>query len=183
MITSHYPILFVGGTRSGKSSLAQSWAESLSSNPIFIATLQVMDFEMRERVKLHQEQRGQRFALVEEPLALNERLASFLSHEATTILIDCISTWVTNLLMANLTDQEIEAKVLKLAEIIKLAKFPLGLVTCETGLGVVPVSSLGRRFRDLLGTTNQILAKAVKTVVLVSCGLPLVLKGNFKVDA
>ena len=94
------------------------------------------------------------------------------------VLFDCVSLWVANLMAADMTENDILDRVDALAASIVDYPLPLALVSAEAGLGMVAMSSLGRRFQDTLGLANQALARECDTVLFVSCGLPLVLKGR-----
>ena len=94
------------------------------------------------------------------------------------VLLDCVSLWVANLMAADMTERDILDRVEALAASIEAYPLPLALVSVEAGLGMVAMSSLGRRFQDTLGLANQALARVCGTVLFVSCGLPLVLKGQ-----
>ncbi|WP_298030612.1 bifunctional adenosylcobinamide kinase/adenosylcobinamide-phosphate guanylyltransferase [uncultured Desulfovibrio sp.] len=183
-------VFFVGGTRSGKSGLAQRWAEAQASRRLFLATCRVEDndVEMAARVARHQAGRGAGWFCVEEPLdpltVLKGVLAGSSGQDgdaAGVTLLDCVSLWVANLLAVGLTPEEIQTRVAALA--VGLADEPGGrvrpmaLVSAETGLGIVPSTPLGRVYRDVLGLANQTLAGVCTHVVFVSCGLPLALKG------
>ncbi|MBQ9536820.1 MAG: bifunctional adenosylcobinamide kinase/adenosylcobinamide-phosphate guanylyltransferase [Desulfovibrionaceae bacterium] len=174
-------ILFVGGTRSGKSALAQKWAEAVGTKRLFIATLRVRDWEMQKRVQKHQEERGANWALCEIDHNLEQRVEEIVTQAdpPQVLLLDCVSTWITNLLEDGCQEDTIYTQVRSFARIVAAAHVACGVVTTEVGLGVVPMTPLGRQFRDVLGQANQILAASMPNVVLVSCGLPLVLKGYF----
>ena len=169
-------VLVLGGTRSGKSRYAQQLAESWWPRPLYLATAEVLDAEMAARVQLHQQQRGARWACVEEALDV----AGAITHTAPDrdgILIDCVTIWLTNVL---LKEGEAAVQTRKDALLAALAATPRDviLVSNEVGMGVVPESKLGRQFRDLQGWVNQDLAAAADTVVFVIAGLPLSLKGQ-----
>ncbi|MEN8140536.1 MAG: bifunctional adenosylcobinamide kinase/adenosylcobinamide-phosphate guanylyltransferase [Thermodesulfobacteriota bacterium] len=167
---------YVGGCRSGKSRLAEGWVASSASSPTYIATLQAGgDAEMEERIRMHRQSRGQGWHLVEEPLEVAEVLTAN-PHASDLILIDCLTLWLTNLLMARRTNEEVEAQVAKLCLAIRQSEVSLVLVANEVGLGIVPESGLARRFRDLAGWTNQQVAMVCDEVFFVAAGLPLTLK-------
>lgn len=176
-------ILFVGGTRSGKSGLAQKWAEQQSTKRIFVATLLVRDKEMLERVQMHQLARGSSWAVVEVEINLLETLHNICckNTEKQVIIVDCISTWITNMLEAGLAEDDITTQTQALSTFLQETRTPIAVVTTETGLGIVPSTALGRKFRDILGKTNQILAAGCTNVIFVSCGLPLTLKGHYAI--
>jgi adenosyl cobinamide kinase/adenosyl cobinamide phosphate guanylyltransferase len=168
-------ILVTGGCRSGKSRHAQQWAERRSLRRMFLATARVTDEEMAERIRRHQEVRGEGWTTVEEPLLVPEAVLEH-GRGAPVILIDCITLWVSNLLMEGLSDKEILRRVNDLIQILARRECSLAMVTNEVGWGVVPENHLGRRFRDLAGFINQHLAASADRVVLMAAGLPLVLK-------
>ncbi len=170
-------ILVTGGARSGKSSFAQSLAEQLPGPRAYLATAQVLDQEMRERVARHQAQRGREWqATIEEPYDLSSALKQAASR-CPVILVDCITLWLTNLLLASRKQSDpVLQKVDQLATQLSGCPASVIMVTNEVGQGIVPEHPLARQFRDLAGLANQKLAAACDTVYLVSCGLPLKLK-------
>jgi len=139
---------------------------------------------MAARIALHKQERGQGWRCLEEPLDPAGALASLMSavqpdsNGPGVVLFDCVSLWVANLMAADMTEKDILDRVDALAASIAAYPLPLALVSVEAGLGMVAMSSLGRRFQDTLGLANQALARACGTVLFVSCGLPLVLKGQ-----
>ena len=177
-------ILFVGGTRSGKSGLAQRWAEAQALQRLYLATGRADDEEMAARIARHRQERGEGWQCLEEALDPAGALASLTdaprpgSSAPGVVLFDCVSLWVANLMAADLAEKDILERVEALAASIAACPLPLALVSAEAGLGMVAMSSLGRRFQDTLGLANQALARACETVLFVSCGLPLVLKGQ-----
>lgn len=181
--------LFVGGTRSGKSALAQQWVEGHASGGnarlLYVATCRVEDDEMAARVALHRQKRGPSWTVCEEALDPLGAVSKCLAAPPDTpqdrpcaILLDCISLWVANLLAAGLDSEAIAARVQTLAQGLASCGLPCALVSAEVGMGLVPTSALGRQYRDILGETNQILAAVCDSVVFVTCGLPLVIKGK-----
>lgn len=172
-------LLVLGGCRSGKSRYAEEWINSRFARKLFIATLAATDndTEMQARIALHRKRRDAAWQTVEEPLQLAATLDRH-QNQTDVILIDCLSMWISNCLFAEMDDPAIEQQVAELAETIRTLAVPVVLVANEVGLGVVPDNPLGRRFRDLAGWTNQQLAAACDTVVLVTAGLPLTLKNN-----
>lgn len=174
-------VFFVGGTRSGKSALAQAWAEAQAAQRLFVATCQVEDAEMGERVARHQAARGEGWQCQEEALDPLSVLRTFWAGEygAGVALLDCVSLWVANLLAQHQGSAGVMDAIGALAQALRAnrAGLPVALVSSETGQGIVPLSPLGRLYRDTLGMANQMLASACDQVVLVICGLPLALKG------
>ena len=179
-------LLFVGGTRSGKSGMAQRWAEAQAPQRLYLATGRADDAEMAARIARHKAERGSGWLCSEQPLDPAAELAEVAqvaaegagTGTAGVVLFDCVSLWVANLMAADMTEQEILDRVDALAAVIANYPLPLALVSVEAGLGMVAMSSLGRRFQDTLGLANQALARVCDTVLFVSCGLPLVLKGQ-----
>ena len=131
------------------------------------------DLELHERIKLHQQRRGDSWQLIEEP----QDICAVLSKpESDVFLIDCLTMWLTNLLLADLTDQDVRIKVAELIKCITDCSASVVMVSNEVGLGIVPDSALGRRFRDLAGWLNQQVAEVSQRVIFVAAGLPQVLK-------
>lgn len=163
--------LVLGGAASGKS----KYAESLCASPrAYVATAQGFDDEMRSKVSKHQRQRGADWITVEQPLDLVRALIEAES-KASTILVDCLTLWLTNLVMH---ERDAAAEVSMLLEQLMVMKAKVVIVSNELGLGVVPEHGLTRRFRELHGVMNQRMAEVADTVVFVVAGLPQVLKGS-----
>ncbi|MEG6504317.1 bifunctional adenosylcobinamide kinase/adenosylcobinamide-phosphate guanylyltransferase [Nitratidesulfovibrio sp. 1201_IL3209] len=179
-------ILFTGGCRSGKSGLAQRWVESLGPSRVYIATGAARDAEMAERVRRHQAARGAGWRTVEEPLDVCAALRGCMGQGAgqsvtarpNGVLLDCVTLWLTNRMLADHDDAAILRGVKDLAALLRASTVPVAVVTNEVGWGVVPETPLGRRFRDLSGEANQLLASACTGVVLAVSGLPLAVKGG-----
>lgn len=172
-------VLFVGGTRSGKSDLAQRYAEGVGPQRAFIATALVRDDETRARMERHQALRGQGWDCVEAPLDIVQALQECAaSGHYSVALIDCITFWLCNLQEQGRSAPQILDAVRALAAWLPQAPLPVALVTSEIGQGLVPSTALGRWFRDVAGEANQLLAAACPHVLLIQCGLPLALKGR-----
>lgn len=170
-------VLYLGGCRSGKSRLAEAYCRSLYKVRIYVATMTITgDEEMNHRIELHKSQRGDQWQLVEEPYELGAVLQT--AKPGGVVLVDCLTMWLTNLLLADRTDAEIENEVEELCKILAKPSCSIVLVANEVGLGIVPESALARRFRDLAGWTNQQVAATCKQVYFVAGGLPMVLKGG-----
>lgn len=169
-------VLVTGGARSGKSAYAQQLAEQLPGPRLYLATAEVRDREMAARVARHQRQRGPGWQTLEEP----RELAAALRRSAAgfgVILVDCITLWLTNLFFASGEDPDsVLREVERLAACLECCPVPVIMVTNELGQGIVPENPLARRFRDLAGRGNQLLAAACREVYLVCCGLPLKIK-------
>jgi len=165
-------LFVIGGARSGKSRYAQARAEAMGLAPLYIATAQAFDDEMHDRIARHQSDRGDQWQTVEAPLDLAQAIADH-GHPERVLLVDCLTLWVTNLMLA---DQHIPAALGGLANAITQAKGPVILVSNEVGWGIVPENALARRFRDEAGLANQQVASVADEVQLVCAGLNLRLK-------
>lgn len=167
--------LVLGGARSGKSAFAERLVlEAGSVTPHYIATAQAWDAEMTARIARHKADRaGAGWITLEAPLALTETLASV--PDTAPVLIDCLTLWLSNQL---LTGADLKEAATGLATAIAARQAPVVAVANEVGLGIVPETALGRRFRDAAGRLNQRLAAQAGRVVFVAAGLPLALKGS-----
>lgn len=163
--------LVLGGARSGKSRYAESLAAPFPSRA-YVATAQGNDDEMLRRIGHHQERRGLDWNTKEAPLDLASALET---TGEDFILIDCITLWISNLLLAQ---REIVPEVETLCSMLNRHKSRIVIVSNEVGQGIVPDNALARRFRDEQGLANQRLAQTAHEVVLVVAGLPLVLKSG-----
>ncbi|MBP5075847.1 bifunctional adenosylcobinamide kinase/adenosylcobinamide-phosphate guanylyltransferase [Pseudomonas chlororaphis] len=168
--------LILGGARSGKSRLAEKLAGESGLAVTYIATSQALDGEMNQRIAHHRERRPAEWALIEEPLELARVLREAASAERC-LLVDCLTLWLTNLLLledAKRLASEREALLQCLASLPGEIIF----VSNETGMGVVPLGELTRRYVDEAGWLHQALAERCQRVVLTVAGLPLTLKGT-----
>lgn len=168
--------LILGGARSGKSRLAEERALASGLEVIYVATSQPRDAEMSERVAHHRARRPAGWGLVEEPLAL----AAVLEREAgpsRVLLIDCLTLWLTNLLL-NEEGRYLEREIEALLDILPRLPGQVLLVSNETGMGVVPLGELTRRYVDEAGRLHQALARLSDRVTLCVAGLPMTLKGE-----
>ncbi|MEM8709614.1 MAG: bifunctional adenosylcobinamide kinase/adenosylcobinamide-phosphate guanylyltransferase [Planctomycetota bacterium] len=152
-------VLVGGGARSGKSSFAEARALSYGGRPIYVATAQAFDDEMRERILLHQRSRGDRFQLRECPMELASTLEEIDAIGAPAVLVDCLTLWMSNLLCADLGDDEVEARSAELVATLQSLRTPVVVVSNEVGLGIVPNAPMARRFRDLVGRLHQRIAE------------------------
>ncbi|WDQ97551.1 bifunctional adenosylcobinamide kinase/adenosylcobinamide-phosphate guanylyltransferase [Devosia sp. J2-20] len=168
-------VLVLGGARSGKTAFGESLALRSGSTPAYLATAEVLDGEMRDRVASHQAGRAGQFATIEEPLALSKTLLKAArSHDV--ILVDCLTLWITNLLVSG---DNVAAQVEKLGQTLgQLQDTRVILVSNEVGLGIVPDNAMARTFRDLAGSAHQRLAEICDDVYFVVAGLPMTLKGE-----
>lgn len=163
----------LGGARSGKSRYAEQLAHSSGLERHYLATSQIFDEEMRERIALHREQRGPDWVTHEEPLLLVEKLASIQSAQRV-VLVDCLTLWLTNLMMA---EMDIAAESRRFVDQLASGEGHLIFVSNEVGLGIVPENRMARQFRDHAGRLHQMLAEQADEVFFVAAGLPLRMKG------
>lgn len=164
--------LLLGGARSGKSRLGERLA-ALAANPIYVATAHAGDGEMAARIAAHRERRGPRWSLIEEKFDLTGVIAREAASDRA-VLVDCLTLWLTNLIM---DDRDWRAAAQALCGALGAAAGPVIFISNEVGLGVVPETPLGRRFRDDAGALNQQIAALCGRVAFVAAGLPLMLKG------
>ena len=167
-------VLVGGGARSGKSAFALRRAEALGARRVFVATARRLDVEMEDRIARHVTERAGRFDTVEEPVEVPERLASLEGYDVA--VIDCLTLWLSNLLVDGLAADAIERRVEDLARAVEAARCHAVLVTNEVGMGVHPETVLGRTFRDLAGRAHQRLARAADEIHFAVLGTLLRLK-------
>lgn len=170
--------LILGGARSGKSRLAEQKAKDSGLSVTYVATAQAYDDEMRERIQHHQADRPTDWGLVEEPLYLADRLVQ-IDQANQLILVDCMTLWMSNLLLNEQKDFQSQ-QCQKLLEVLPTLKSEIILVSNETGLGVVPMGQLSRKFVDESGRLHQQLGQIADDVVFCVAGFPMVLKGESK---
>ncbi|MEL7468966.1 MAG: bifunctional adenosylcobinamide kinase/adenosylcobinamide-phosphate guanylyltransferase [Pseudomonadota bacterium] len=161
--------LVLGGARSGKS--ARALALAVAAPKTFVATAEAIDGEMSERIALHQAERGADWSLIEAPLDI---VSAVESHSHGTLLIDCLTIWLNNLMYH---DRDVAVETGRLINALKAASAPMVLVSNEVGLSIAPENALARRFRDAQGRLNQQVAAVVDRVEFIAAGLPMVLKG------
>lgn len=166
--------LILGGVRSGKSAFAEERVEEFSKPVCYVATSQVWDESMANRVELHQQRRPDSWHLIEEPIELAKVLES-LNSPNQAIIVECFSLWLSNLLCLE-DDARFNEQKTALLHIIEHFQGDLVLVSSEVGLGMMPMNELARRFADEAGELNQVLAKLCDNVTLVAAGLPMPLK-------
>jgi adenosylcobinamide kinase/adenosylcobinamide-phosphate guanylyltransferase len=166
-------ILVGGGTRSGKSDFALARARRLGSRRLFVATAQAGDDEMRCRIDRHRRTRGDDFRTLEEPLAVPEVIGRE-GHDV--VVLDCLTLWLANLLLAGEGPDAVRRRVEDLAEVLDRRPAHAVVVTSEVGLGLVPETPLGRTFRDVTGLAHQRLAGLADEVYFGVLGVLLRLK-------
>lgn len=178
--------LVLGGDRSGKSSWAEQLALRSESDPLrryYLATGEAFDEEMKARIALHRQRRGEQFVTIEEPVHLGRVLVETLAP-AQVILVECLTTWLGNLSYraesaTNASDGDSYEEVEELLRVLATPRAAhVILVSSELGLGLVPADAASREFRDRSGRLNERVAALADNVYLVVAGLPLVLKGQ-----
>jgi adenosylcobinamide kinase / adenosylcobinamide-phosphate guanylyltransferase len=170
-------IFITGGCRSGKSRFAFDHANRGYSDKIFLATSEILDDEMALRVENHKRVRGPEWRTIEEPVEIVDAIGQS-GKEGSLILLDCITLWISNLLIRWDDDPRILDEVSRLIKSLQESPASFLIVSNEVGMGIVPVEPLGRRFRDLAGAANQKIAHAADTVVFMVSGIPIFLKGE-----
>jgi len=165
--------LVLGGARSGKSRYAEELTKPAGAKAIYIATAQALDEEMRRRIAAHRARRDQAWTTVEAPLELVHALGAL--DPGGPALVDCLTLWLSNVMLAK---RDLVRECDGLIAALRACAAPVVAVSNEVGLGIVPGTTLGRAFRDAQGILNQRVAALADRVVLMSAGLPLVLKGG-----
>lgn len=171
-------VLILGGCRSGKSHYALELAAQWNAKrKLFVATCIPHDEEMKNRIAQHQAERSSSWTTLEEPLNVPEIIRTE-SRQQDLILVDCLTLWVSNLMMETDPSAQIDEYIERLSLAIESVRCPLLLVANEVGMGIVPENPLARRFRDVAGLVNQRVAQVVDHVVLSVAGIPLPVKGG-----
>jgi adenosylcobinamide kinase/adenosylcobinamide-phosphate guanylyltransferase len=173
MILSGKTALVLGGARSGKSAFSERLAIATGLERHYIATGRAYDDEMRERIARHREDRGPAWVTHEEPVDLVGTLQK-INAPAAVVLVDCLTLWVTNLMMAEV---DIPAQAAALAAQVSVSQATVILVSNEVGLGIVPENRMAREFRDHAGRLHQNIAAITDEVFFIAAGLPLKMKG------
>lgn len=178
--------LLLGGARSGKSRYAQEWAQARGGRVLFVATAQAFDDEMRERIDRHQQERPTGWRTLEAPLAVGDAVAEAFAEAPETygtVVLDCMTLLASNVLLAQPEEATVhqitDALLAEVQEIVTLCRRHPGdwlVVTNEVGMGIVPMTRMGRDYRDALGAANQHLAATADEVVLFVAGIPWKLK-------
>lgn len=163
----------LGGAASGKSRFAEGLVQRTGKSKIYIATAQAFDDEMHAKIADHKKVRGADWHTIEAPLDITGALKS--ASPDNVVLIDCVTLWLSNLLLDNADVTDAQAQLLAG---LSASNAPVVIVSNEVGQGIVPETSLGRRFREAQGRLNTALAAQADLAVLVTAGLPQVLKGS-----
>jgi adenosylcobinamide kinase/adenosylcobinamide-phosphate guanylyltransferase len=175
-------ILVLGGARSGKSAFARKLAEGLGKEVIYLATAEVTDSEMAERIRRHRLERPPHWQTVEEPRDL-KKISGIVSGSGAVVLLDCLTILLSNIILKeelkelSRTEERLVKDFASLARAAAGSHYPVIFVANEVGLGICPDNFLGRIFRDLAGRINQEMAKAATEVYFIQAGIPQKLKG------
>ena len=171
-------ILFLGGSRSGKSELAEAKAAEYDS-VAYLATSPVTDPEMAERIRIHQQRRPGQWHTIEEQIAVSQAI-EMAAADYDCILVDCVTLWVSNMLFApeleGANEEQILDEIRELCLASTTGQADVIVVSSEVGCGIVPDNALSRRFRDLVGWANQIIAEQASEVYWVTAGIAQRLK-------
>jgi len=166
----------VGGCRSGKSSFALDQANQIAGKKkYFVATSVPTDSEMEKRVVKHQQERGNDWQTIEEPVEIHEIINQY-SSTAGVILVDCLTLWASNLLFQSEDPEQIDAAINNLENALEKSQCPVFLVSNEVGMGIVPENDLARKFRDLAGLVNQRIASVSDKVIMTVAGIDVQIK-------
>lgn len=166
----------LGGARSGKTAFAEGVCNRHNVARVYIATAQALDAEMSVRIERHRQTRGAGFTTIEAPIELSQAVRDLKGPCIT--LIDCLTLWISNLMAdGSVTDEMIFSKAADLISASRSVDAAFVVVSNETGLGIVPDNALARRFRDVSGKVNQMIAAASDEVYFITAGLPMKLKG------
>ncbi len=161
-----------GGQRSGKSSFAQRLAEEKSNVPIYLATAHIWDDDFNARVERHKSDRGNHWKTIEEKIFLSK-----FKFAGETVLLDCITLWLTNIYYQNKNDVDKSLEIAKFEwEKFIEHEFNLIVVSNELGMGVHPENEIARKFADLQGWMNQYITKSANKVILMVSGIPVNIK-------
>ena len=166
--------VLLGGARSGKSALAVRLAKRWAGPVVFVATADARDAEMAERIEQHRQARPDGWTTVEEPLDLGAAFER--ASDDAFVVLDCVSLWVANALEAGWNSEAIERAGRESAGHLVGRSAPAVVVSNEVGLGLVPVTALGRTYRDVLGRVNAAFAEAADEAHLVVAGRALELR-------
>lgn len=177
-------VLVTGGSRSGKSTFAENYAAKYGKHIAYVATAQIYDEEMQYRVDLHQQRRPSSWKTYECPYEAETAIRD-ASKDHDMILFDCITLYITNVLLRDYHAEElahhydvVTTAIKRLIESVQESDSTVIFVTNEVGAGIVPGDALSREYRDLAGLANQLVAAAANEVYLVTCGLATEIKRN-----
>jgi adenosylcobinamide kinase / adenosylcobinamide-phosphate guanylyltransferase len=176
-------VLVTGGSRSGKSDFAQKYAESLAGRKAYLATCPVIDSELAERVEKHREARaGAGWSTIEETVRLAQTISADSAESWDILLVDCLTLWVNNVMYEagqagrSVAEEEISGLCHDVINACRGSTGTVIFVTNEVGMGIVPDNAEARKFRDLAGRCNQVIASQADEVWFIVSGIPLKIK-------
>lgn len=172
-------IFITGGVRSGKSQFALEIGKKFLGPKAYLATAQAWDEEMRDRIKKHQESRPSEWKTIEEPREIVQTIKEE-GEKFCLILIDCLTLWISNLLLAGWPAEKILTETDDILKACRQSKCSFIMVSNEVGWGIVPDNEAARYFRDIAGMVHQKMAQEADEVYLMVCGLPQILKKHLK---
>lgn len=184
--TSRHRCLILGGVKSGKSRhaewLAEAYSQTHNASVTLIATATADDAEMRKRIARHKADRNPSWRVVEEPVSLGKALRKLDTDSAAAggtacIVIDCLTLWLTNLLMIS-DEKMLRQEIADFHEATRQCQSALFVVSNETNLGITPIGELSRQFCDEAGLLHQELGQVFERVTLIVAGIPLSIKGQ-----
>ncbi|TAN63685.1 bifunctional adenosylcobinamide kinase/adenosylcobinamide-phosphate guanylyltransferase [bacterium] len=168
-------VFITGGARSGKSAFALKLAGAFSSEGmVYVATAAPGDDEMKKRIAEHRAVRGPRWQTIEAPVNLTAVITG--ANTAGVIVIDCLTLWISNLMMNGRGDKDIISEAEAFFSACSANSASVVIVSNEVGLSIVPENALARRFRDVSGVVSQMAAKAASDAYICVAGIPLKLK-------
>lgn len=165
-------VLVLGGQRSGKSRYGEGLVRASGREPVIIATATAGDDEMRARIAAHRASRGPAWVTIEEPLDLAGALDKALRPESA-VLVDCLTLWLSNVVLA---DRDVSLEIERLVRALAAPAGPAVVISNEVGSGIVPANALARRYSDALGVLNQRVAGVAGQVILMTAGIPSLIK-------
>lgn len=174
--------LVLGAARSGKSRLAQQLAEAQGEPRLFVATAEAGDLEMAARIEQHRQERGGAWDTWEASIEL-AAVIDKAQNRYRVILVDCLTLWLSNILLREPSDADLENTCRSVLDAARRSLTPLIMVSNEVGWGIVPDNPLARRFRDVAGSLHQNLAAVADLVCVTMAGLPLILKSPSRKEA
>ena len=172
-------IFVTGGARSGKSGFAVDLAKQLGGRVTYVATCGPRDEEMKTRIEKHRKSRPEHWRTVEEETKVASALRN-LGASCDVAVVDCLTLLVSNLLLGNSSDGQVAEEIEAIVQAAKNASFTTIVVSNEVGSGVVPETALGRKFRDIAGFANQVVAVNADEAYLMVSGIPVRLKESLK---
>ena len=167
-------VLIGGGVRSGKSGFALKLARKLGERRLFVATAEARDDEMAARIRLHVNDRGSEFRTIEAPIEVVKAVDAV--REMDVVVVDCLTLWLSNLLLRGDSEESILTQVDRLLATLRTKPFHSILITNEVGMGIVPENALARAFRDLCGRAHQAIAAGSDEIYFGALGTLLRLK-------